>query len=306
MAATRTERQAAAARLAEQERELISLHLQATPPPTQSQAPALEEVNEFALRTKHEAAALAGIAKPRRWQQRVVSELAAETAANEARAIAADREAAQAAEQARLDEQWARFSGGDPLVVGEAVAAALRGKRPRAEVVETDGRDITLVIDAPSLNVVPEKMAALTPTGQRTVKDRPKGERNDLYAAHLGSAVLATVRGVVWSAPSIETVEVLVLHNDGVNLIPLFHHDFERGHLPDDWGYADPYHIERWSAGAGFVRSGRNADVIGIPPSNELNALVPHAAQALGITVEMPATTTAASAAQTPIGGSHE
>jgi hypothetical protein len=308
MAATRAERQAAANRLAQQERALISLHLEATAPPQRPEAPAPKPVDQRALRTKHTTAALAGIAKPRRWQQRVVAELAAETAANQARQIAAERARAQAAEQARLNEEWARFDNGDPLMVGQAVTEAFRGQRPRVEVVDTDGRDLTLVIEAPTLNAIPDKMPAVTPTGQGTVKARPKGERNELYAAHLASIVLGAVRRVVWSAPSIATVEVLMVGRDRSALVPLFHGDFERARLRNDWSSIDPYDIEELTGygTTGFERSGRNGDVVELPSTDELAELLQHAAQALDLTTGRPSTLDPPSAAQTRIGGSHE
>jgi hypothetical protein len=282
MAATRAERQAAANRLAAQERAIISHHLEATPTPQRPRAPVAATVDERALREKHERAALVGLDSPRRWHKQVVAELAAATAGNEARRIAAALAAAQAVEQRRLDEEWARFTAGDPLMVGEFVGNAFRGQHPRVEIVDTDGTDMKIAIAAPSLSAIPEKMAAVTPTGLPTVKARAKGARNELYAAHLGSVVLAAVRRVLTVAPSVQTVEVVLVREVNGQPVALLHSDFERARVPRNWADVDPYDIEDLS-GSGFRRGGRNGEVTECEITTELRALLPDAAKALGL-----------------------
>jgi hypothetical protein len=76
-----------------------------------------------------------------------------------------------------------------------------------------------LVMFGPS-QMTPDQEPAWTPGGRPTLKKRTKTDRNALYAAALGSTVLATVKEGLAVASSVEEMRVLVVSKNPQALTP--------------------------------------------------------------------------------------
>jgi ribosomal protein L7/L12 len=71
-----------------------------------------------------------------------------------------------------------------------------------------------IVMLHPPINTVPEKKAAVTPSGKPTIHTRPKTERNELYAQAMASNILATVREGFAVAPALRRILIVTVSRD--------------------------------------------------------------------------------------------
>jgi hypothetical protein len=160
---------------------------------------------------------------------RVGDELVLDVAAEKER-----REVERYAEQARQDESWERLQRNDPDVTIAALEQAFADNEDPAAPIDCEGNRTTVVMQFLSPEaIVPERKAARTPTGKPTLKKRTKTEINALYAAALGSNVLATVKETFAVAPGTQIVQMLVIRHEtdkhaGV-LAAIYVGEFERG-----------------------------------------------------------------------------
>jgi hypothetical protein len=129
----------------------------------------------------------------------------------------------------------------------ETLEAAFEDNGAPAVPIDCTGADVAIVMVLPSVESIPERKPAVTPTGKATIHKRSKTERNELYAQSLASNVLATIREAFAVAPGIASVAVLTVCKDdavgGVPMVaPLCLAAFER-RLVDryEWERLDPF-----------------------------------------------------------------
>ena len=117
-----------------------------------------------------------------------------------------------AREQEEADRFWAALEANDPSVVLSVLEEAFGDNEAPAAAVSCEGSRVDIVMRWPVLeDVVPEKKAAVTPTGKPTIKKRPKGERSELYLEALSSHALATAREAFAVCPSLDRIGLAVV-----------------------------------------------------------------------------------------------
>lgn len=147
------------------------------------------------------------------------------------------REHAYAQDQANI--WWAALTDGDPTVVLDTLNDALADNDEEAACVEVGdgGSTASIVMGTPPLEDVPERYAALTPTGRPTTRAHTKTDRNALHL-HLICAHLAiTLKEAFAVAPSLKQVRAAVVtptqEGPGILLAAVFNRDI-LAHLDDD------------------------------------------------------------------------
>jgi len=117
---------------------------------------------------------------------------------------------------AEAASDWAKLTEHAPEAVINAIDAAYADNASESTCIdagtEPEGtRYATVTVLFGSVELIPEKVSALTPTGRPTVKKRTKTDRNALYVSALASTVLATVREALQCSPATDEVRVIVL-----------------------------------------------------------------------------------------------
>lgn len=165
---------------------------------------------------------------------------------------------AQADQQRQADADWADLESGKP-----------------------DYATVVVVFGTPDL--VPDRKPAPTPGGKPTPHKRTKTEPNTLYAAALGSTVLATVKEGFAVAPSVQEIMLLVARVDpapptpDLYLTAIYAARFPRAAtmaLP--WATLDPAETLLRAPGAQLVRRGSADEIVPLDLRDEpeLAALV--------------------------------
>ncbi|HEX5493967.1 MAG TPA: DUF4236 domain-containing protein [Mycobacteriales bacterium] len=144
--------------------------------------------------------------------------------------------AQHASAQAEIDGQWARLLANHPDTVIAALEAAFEDNASPAAPIDCAGVTATVVVLFGTPKAVPERKPATTPSGRPTLHKRTKTERNQLYAAALGSTVLATVREALAVAPGLKEIRVLVVRKDPAAPSPEeYLTAVYAGRFPRDW-----------------------------------------------------------------------
>lgn len=141
-------------------------------------------------------------------------------------------------EQQELDQEWERLSDNDPETVNARLALEVgswvQSRSGELIGLSTRGAETTLLISVKRPEeLVPDQRADTTPTGRPTVKKRSQTDRNQLYLETVGSTVLGAVRCGFANAPSLSTLAVLALMDQGLHLgiapRPIYFGRFDRG-----------------------------------------------------------------------------
>lgn len=198
------------------ERELTSLHLEQFPAAGPEAVPAPEPVALDPLVKAYQQEAVKGIGFFRFGQRRAAKERAKAEAGVEAARIDANNQEIYRGLLQEAAADFQRLVQHDPDSVIAAIDAAFADNASESTCVDAgtdeDGTQFaTVVVVFGSADLVPEKVAALTPAGKPTLKKRTKTDRNALYVRALASTVLATVREALASSPSTDEVRVVVL-----------------------------------------------------------------------------------------------
>jgi hypothetical protein len=119
--------------------------------------------------------------------------------------------------QRELHEWWSQLCGNDPDVVLATLAEAFEDNDAPAAAVAVDGADLSLVVLAPTDDVVPERMPARTQAGNLTLRKLPKADRSAFYTTLVAGQLLVTLREAFAVAPGIAAVRAVVLRNTGVD-----------------------------------------------------------------------------------------
>ena len=291
---TALERQAKAAQREEQirdlvalERSLVSLHHETfTPaqrvtvlPPT---APDPARILREQTKTQLRGIGLFNRAGRREARARA-RQITDQRVASEAAASAAGHRAAQS----HADAEWAALCAHHRDLVLPALEDAFEDNQSPAACIDVDieagTRYPTVLIVFGASDMVPEQTPALTPAGRPTLRKRTKTDRNALYAAALGSTVLATVKEGFAVAPSVDELRVVVVRKDPhaasadqyvtAIYVGRFH---RRGVERVDWTRIDPGEALLQAAGARLQRRGSTREIVGLDVAGDqgLRALV--------------------------------
>lgn len=125
----------------------------------------------------------------------------------EVRAEEERRERAAEDLQTQLDEEWSRLEANDPSIVLTALEAAFADNEAPAAAVSCRSDRVDVVVRWPALaDVVPERKAAVTPTGQADDSQAKQREQAEFYLEALCSNVLVTAKEVLAVCPGINEV----------------------------------------------------------------------------------------------------
>ena len=228
----------AAADLDQQLIDLCNVHTEefAGAEPWKPDLPAPVSGREIAAHLEEQA--LAGVSRFDRAGRKAAKVEAAEKVSAAAAAETARRHGAFAARKAELDAIWTALASNDPETVLGMLEQAFADNETPAAAVSCRGARIDLVIMWPAVeDVVPERKAALTPTGTPTIHKRPKNEIAEFYLWALCSSALVTIKEAFAVCPAIEQAGVAVVRcvDDPVRgdrvVEPIFLGTVERGQL---------------------------------------------------------------------------
>lgn len=220
-AAERAEQIASVARI---EAALVTLHQEEFPAASRQVVPEPPPVDVTSILAARKKEGLEGVSWFARSARRAAKERAAELADSDARAAMARQQKEHASAQDAADAAWHDLCAHKPDVVMAVLEAAFEDNQSPAACVDVDGdgevRYATVVVLFGTPDMVPENRPAVTPGGKPTLRKRSKTDRNALYAAALGSTVLATVKEGLAVAPSVDEIRVMVARRDPNAAVP--------------------------------------------------------------------------------------
>jgi hypothetical protein len=113
----------------------------------------------------------------------------------------------------RWDRYWADLEANEESVVLPTLEQAFEDNDAPAAAVSCRDSRVDIVMRWPALDdVVPERKAAVTPTGKpTTIKKRSKGERAELYLEAMSSHALATAKETMAVCPYLDTIGIAVV-----------------------------------------------------------------------------------------------
>ncbi len=174
--------------------ELISARRDKFTPATRPVIPEVPPVPDEPIRTRMWAARRREVPW---WRPRVRKELAAKVQA--AAHAEAELQWQQAdVQRARLQEDadrwWQQLNAGTPTVVEQALVATFADNAAPVAVDKLKPTEAQLRVSLPPPDVMPAKVAHITPSGRRSVRAWKQAEFEAAYRALLGAHLLATVR----------------------------------------------------------------------------------------------------------------
>ncbi len=119
--------------------------------------------------------------------------------------------------QWELNQQWQRLCGNDPAMVLAVLADAFEDNEAPAVPVALTGSEVSIVILAPGLDFVPERIPARTAAGNLSLKKLTKTERASYYALTLCGYLLVTLRETFAVAPGLGSARAVVLRTDRID-----------------------------------------------------------------------------------------
>lgn len=195
---------------------------------------------------EQERAALKGIGPLKmalRKEAKVKAKAAAEAQRNE---MIAAYLAAHAQEEREIDEWWTKLLDNDPEVVIEALEDAFEDNEAPAAAVGVHGTEVAVVVLAPGIDVVPDKMPEVTAAGNVSLKAITKVMRTTYYNMLLLGQMIVTMRETFAVAPGAESVRVILIRGTDIDAYGKKHAEclaaalFERSRLVGvQWATAD-------------------------------------------------------------------
>src|SRR6266536_693357 len=204
-----------AQRLAAAFQQILNVHRAEFPPAVRPVAPSPAPPDEKEIRRRHEHAALGGIGLFKRTERAEAKKRAVIEADAELEAAREQVASQQAQWQRQLDEQWNRLCDNDPDVVLATLAEAFEDNEAPAAPVAVHGDELALVVLAPPLEIVPERMPAQTQAGNLTLHKVSRTDRAALYTTLVLGHLLITFREAFAVAPGITAVRSVVLQDAG-------------------------------------------------------------------------------------------
>jgi hypothetical protein len=192
--------------------DLCQAHRQEFEPPERPVAPPPQPVSEGEIKRRLKTEAAARISPFRFGERRAakrdaLTKLESEVRAEEERLA---REAEQL--QAQLDDEWARLNSNDPATVLAALEAAFDDNEAPAAAVSCREDRVDIVLRWPAVgDIVPERKAAVTPSGQPTIHKRNKTEQAHFYLEALCSHALVTAKEALAECPAVNQIGLAVV-----------------------------------------------------------------------------------------------
>jgi hypothetical protein len=190
---------------------ILDLHREDFAAATAPVAPSAQPVDGAAIRRRHEEAAVRGLGVFQRSARAQARDRAAQAADSEINEETARRQQERASLQSQLDQQWDRLLANDPDMVFATLSEALEDNEAPAAIVGVQDAEVSVVVLAPDIGVVPERMPKVTDAGNLSFKGLTKSTRNGFYALLVCGHVLVTVREILAVAPAITSVRVAVV-----------------------------------------------------------------------------------------------
>jgi hypothetical protein len=135
------------------------------------------------------------------------AKLAAEDLERETKRLAAEHRRAQA----EATQAWDLLTANDQETVIAMVDKAFEDNEAPAAPVDVDGPTLSLVMLAPSVSEIPDRMPTFTAAGNPTTKKMNKSDRSDVYMTLICGHLLATIKEALAVAPGITHVKTVVV-----------------------------------------------------------------------------------------------
>lgn len=205
-------------RLAELDVELArfcEVHKDSFPESRRPIAPDPDEVDEQQLRKQLENAALEGVSIFQRAERKAAKEAVRVALPEKVEEERQRRMAEWEQEQRQMDSEWERLVANDPETVTAVLEAAFADNEVPAIPIRCEGSRADVLLRWPTVSeVVPERKAAVTPTGRPTIHKRKKAEIEGTYLNALCSHSLVTVKEAFAVCPALQTIGLVVLRGE--------------------------------------------------------------------------------------------
>lgn len=158
---------------------------------------------------------------------------------------------------------WSALQSGDPRVLSAALITAFADNPAPVSLGPVTSTSAVLLLFLPGTNVLPEKMAHVTPTGRLSSKAWPKSEFNSVYGQLLGAHLLATIREAYAIGPSLNALQII-----GVSESSSTDVYFDIAINRASYNYTDDHSGETIlsSEPYGFRRTGKAGSILPWPP----------------------------------------
>lgn len=181
-------------------------------PPTASYP---EPVDERLFEKELERAALEGISIFRRAERKAAKESVRADLAQRVEAEQQRRIAEHQREQREMHAEWQRLLANDPDTVSAVLEEAFEDNEVPAIPIGCEGSRADVLLKWPTVSeIVPDRKAAVTPTGRPTIHKRKKAEIDGTYLNALCSHALVTIKETFAVCPAVQTVGLVVLRGE--------------------------------------------------------------------------------------------
>lgn len=181
--------------------------------------------------------------------------------------------------QRAMDEHWAALVAHDAETVISAVEDAFADNGWASVCVDAGVGSarpyLTCAVLSPVADTMPERAVGTTPAGNPTARKRTKTDRNHLYAAAVGSTVLATVKEALATSPATQEVRIVVVRPGPNGTNPQQWHAiylarFDRARIaPMTWRTLDPAVELLTATDATFKQKGSAQELVGLDTSGD-------------------------------------
>jgi hypothetical protein len=196
---------------------ILDLHREEFTPVTAPMAPSSQPIAASAVRKRHEQEALRGLNVFQRSARASAKEQAAKAASLEIQEETARQQREHADLQRQLDEQWHRLLANDPDVVFATLMEAFEDNEALAAIAGVHDSEVSVIVMAPDIDVVPERMPKVTEAGNLSLGKLTKSMRNSFYLLLVCGYAVTTVREALAVAPGIESVRLVMVRRTSPN-----------------------------------------------------------------------------------------
>ena len=255
---------------------ILNLHREDFMPSTAPVAPPPAAADIAGIRQRHEREALQGLNVFQRSARASARQRAAAAASREIDAETARIRRQHADLQRDLDEQWHGLLANDPDIVFATLTEAFENNEAPAAMAGVHDGEVSVVVMAPDLGAVPERMPKLTEAGNLSLAKLTKSARNSFYVELVCGHILVTVREAFAVAPAITSVRAAVVRRTSPNAYGtpsvecLLAAVFTRHALHGiQWQSADAARIVQDAAAELRIRQGATSELRPLDLSNE-------------------------------------
>lgn len=217
-------RPAQAAKAAEAERlerifeQLTSIHRERFPDAERLVAPPPPAPPARELRRHHRARATRGIGLFD-WSKRRMARAAADAVTErELVAMRASLDEQRLVQQGQLDALWRDLQACERRAVMECLVAAFADSEAPAAPLGVEDRQVSLVVLVPAPDVVPDRRASVTASGNLSLKKLTKTEAAMIYRQVVFGYVLVTLREAFAVVPSLQSARIVAIRRAAFGL----------------------------------------------------------------------------------------